>query len=104
VEVYVFKTAGPMARIDRPSFTDLGRETPGTENFCLITLAFESQTISDRKTRRSDSGWPELLHRIAAHAVAVAARFGAITRKREDWQREKPGEPLGVFLAASLSL
>jgi hypothetical protein len=43
-------------------------------------------------------------HSLAAHAVAVVARFGAITRKREDWQREKPGKPLGVFLAASLDL
>jgi hypothetical protein len=43
-------------------------------------------------------------HSLAAHAVAVVARFGAIARKREDWQREKPGKPLGVFLAASLNL
>jgi hypothetical protein len=39
---------------------------------------------------------------MAADAVTVVARFGAIIRKREDWQREKPGKPLGVFLAASL--
>jgi hypothetical protein len=40
----------------------------------------------------------------AADAVAAGARFGTITAKSEDWQREKPGDPLGVFLAASLKM
>ena len=43
--------------------------------------------------------------RMAVDAVAVGARFGTITAKGEDWQREKPGgDPLGVFLASSLKV
>jgi hypothetical protein len=32
------------------------------------------------------------------------ARFSTITAEGEDWQREQPGDPLGVFLAASLKV
>jgi hypothetical protein len=70
--------------------------------------------------KRNNNGWRRLKghrqspqignarrgHQIskAADTVAVGARFGMIAAKSEDWRREKPGDPLGVFLAASLKV
>jgi hypothetical protein len=145
--------------------TDLGRETPGTENF-RINIDHE---ISEAETRASNSDaipfgetpeqrkrqfqealrkilrvaqdrnssnkkvWTEALRlldnprfRVPNHkrpknspkryrtARASSSKSGGrrpsggtistITAKDEDWQHEKPGEPLGVFLAASLDV
>jgi len=45
--------------------------------------------------------------RCQRHEARASLSNGGLARlqgKGKDWQREKPGEPLGVFLAASLNV
>jgi hypothetical protein len=45
--------------------------------------------------------------RCQRHEARASSSNGGLARlqgKGKDWQREKPGEPLGVFLAASLNV
>jgi hypothetical protein len=70
---------------------------------CSTTLAFVSQTRSDRKTHQSDSA-DGTSFIIEQPRTPPQARFGTITGEGKDWQRKKLREPLGVFLAAGLNV
>ena len=70
---------------------------------CSITLAFVSQPRNDRKTHPNDStNGASLIIEQRRTRSQQRHDLARLEGKGKDWQREKPGEPLGVFLAASL--